>query len=132
MALTPKQEKFCQEVAKGSTYSDAYRCAYDAENSSDTTINNKAYQLMTKGDIRARVSKLKEAVQKDHVLTVESQLEELRELKELSKKEKRYNDAINAVKEQNKLLGFYELDNKQKTPIVKPPKIVFTKASDEV
>lgn len=64
-------------------------------------------------------------------ITLEGQLLELNELRLLCKKEKRYNEAINALKEQNKLLGLYELDNKQKQPNIKPPKIVFTKPTDE-
>lgn len=47
-------------------------------------------------------------------ITLEGQLLELDDLKSLSKDDKRYNEAISAVKEQNKLLGFYEEHNNQR------------------
>ena len=48
-------------------------------------------------------------------ITLERQIKELEELKELSKDDAKYNDAINALKEQNKLLALYVEHNKQKT-----------------
>ena len=51
-------------------------------------------------------------------ITLDSQLLELNELKELARDSEKYSDAINALKEQNKLLALYEEHNKQKTPIV--------------
>lgn len=47
-------------------------------------------------------------------ITLERQVKELEELKTLSKDAEKFNDAINALKEQSKLLGLYEADNKQK------------------
>ncbi|MCG9971005.1 terminase small subunit [Christiangramia crocea] len=51
-------------------------------------------------------------------ITLESQILELNELKDMAKIAEKYNDAINAVKEQNKLLALYEDHNKQKNPPV--------------
>lgn len=47
-------------------------------------------------------------------ITLERQVRELEELKALAKGSEKFNDAINALKEQSKLLGLYEEDNKQK------------------
>ena len=47
-------------------------------------------------------------------ITLERQVLELEELKKLSKDAEKFNDSINALKEQSKLLGLYELDNGQK------------------
>jgi phage terminase small subunit len=47
-------------------------------------------------------------------ITLERQILELEDLKKLSKEDNKFNDAINALKEQSKLLGFYEKDNNQK------------------
>lgn len=69
--LTPKEEKFCHAIVAGENQSDAYRLAYNAKRMKADTINNKAYQLMQKGDIRARVAELRapvvQAVQKDRI-----------------------------------------------------------------
>ncbi len=44
--LTPKQEKFCQSVAKGLTYSDAYREAYNASKMKPESANRLAIKFM--------------------------------------------------------------------------------------
>lgn len=49
-------------------------------------------------------------------ITLESQLLELDNIKTLSTEGKEYNNAINALKEQNKLLGLYSEHNSQKIP----------------
>jgi hypothetical protein len=56
--LTSKQEAFCQEVAKGSNLSAAYRVAYDAQNMKPNIINNEACKLMARQDIADRVNVL--------------------------------------------------------------------------
>jgi phage terminase small subunit len=51
-------------------------------------------------------------------ISFESQLQDLEDIKGLAKKKSKYGDAISAVKEQNKMLGYYEKDNEQKSNIV--------------
>lgn len=60
--LTSKQEKFCHGVVQGLSQADAYRAAYDAGNMKPETVQNKAYQLMSRGDVRARVEELRKPV----------------------------------------------------------------------
>lgn len=60
MALTAKQEAFCQAIAGGSTQADAYRFAYDADNMTDAVVYVKASELMANGNISVRVTELKE------------------------------------------------------------------------
>lgn len=61
--LTVKQELFCQEVAKGSNLSAAYRVAYNSENMKPNIINNEACKLMARQDIADRVNRLIEEKQ---------------------------------------------------------------------
>ena len=49
-------------------------------------------------------------------ITLERQLLELERMKGLSEVKEKFNDAINALKEQSKLLGFYEQHNNQRVP----------------
>lgn len=63
MGLTPKQEKFCQCVAGGMTYKDAYNAAYDT-NGSDRAALNEGSKLALREDIQARISTLLLPVQK--------------------------------------------------------------------
>jgi len=69
--LTPKQEKFCQEYIITGNKSEAYRNSYSAGNMKSETINNKAYQLMLREDIRARVEQLQNELKKRNEITLD-------------------------------------------------------------
>lgn len=74
--LTPKQERFCQEYARFSNASAAYRIAYNTENMQPETIRPKACNLLKQDNIRARVEEIKEeyakkyAAEKDNVVRI--------------------------------------------------------------
>lgn len=70
--LTAKQEKFAQEWYATGNKTEAYRRAYNSENMAEDTINNKAYQLSTRDDIRARYEELQKAGQKRSEVTVDT------------------------------------------------------------
>lgn len=56
--LTVKQELFCQEVAKGSNLSAAYRVAYDTTNMKPAVVNSEACKLMARPIIAERVNSI--------------------------------------------------------------------------
>lgn len=58
----------------------------------------------------AKIAKIAEK----NMITLESQIEELTKIKAQCIESSKYRDAIEAIKEQNKLLGLYEAHNKQK------------------
>lgn len=58
MSLTKKQEIFCKEYVKLDNKSQAYRNAYNTSKMKEDTVNNKAYILSEKGEIRARINEL--------------------------------------------------------------------------
>lgn len=80
MSLTPKQEKFAQEVASGKSQADAYRAAFNCEKSSQTTIIKRASELMADGDISGRVKELTEKSAIRAELTAERVLREVSRL----------------------------------------------------
>lgn len=80
MALTPKQEKFIQGVVSGMTYSDAYRAAYNCVRMKPETVNNKAYELMQKGEISARVEKARAEAAKNAQWSLDLAVERVRKL----------------------------------------------------
>ncbi|MEM8160551.1 terminase small subunit, partial [Morganella morganii] len=51
MALTVKQEKFCQAYVETGNASEAYRSAYSADKMKAATVNSKAYELLNNGEI---------------------------------------------------------------------------------
>lgn len=58
MALTPKQEKFCQQMAKLGNQYKAYCKAYNTKNMKRETIDSRAYELMKNGEITVRLKEL--------------------------------------------------------------------------
>ena len=100
--LTDKQEHFSQLVVKYGNQSKAYREAYDVkEGTKDTTVTVKASELMTNGNVSARVEQLREEtklsnkIDRDWILNKHKVIidwyEELKELaskKDLDKEEK--------------------------------------------
>ena len=105
MTLTAKQEKFCQGVAKGLTYSDAYRKAYDADKMKAETINRKAKELIDNGKIAARIDKLKQRALKRYDLTVDDIISELEEAREIARVTKTSAAMVSASMGKAKLLG---------------------------
>ena len=104
MALTAKQESFAQAVASGMTQADAYRHAYDCENSIDETIYSNSSQLMADTKVAQRVSELKEAIA---IAAIWSRLDSVQTLAEIAKHdEARANEKVAAIKELNAMHGF--------------------------
>lgn len=105
MALTAKQEKFCQGVAKGLTYSDAYREAYNAGKMKAEVIQVKASELLKNGKVAVRVEELKKRALKRYDLTVDDIITELEEARELAKQTNQSSTMVSASMGKAKLLG---------------------------
>lgn len=67
MSLTPKREKFCQEMAKLGNQRQAYKKAYNCKNMKDETIDNNAYMLMQNSEIKARLRELSEETKNKNI-----------------------------------------------------------------
>lgn len=62
MALTPKQEKFCQCVASGMSYKDAYINSYDTKGK-ESTIFAEAGRLALREDIQEKIQALQKPIE---------------------------------------------------------------------
>jgi len=63
--LTPRQERFANEVAAGKSQADAYRVAFPGSLAwQPATVWSRASNLMAKGKVAARVEELREAISK--------------------------------------------------------------------
>ena len=106
--LTDKQKAFALLVAEGSTYSAAYREAYDALSMKKNVIWDEASKLMRNPLVSHRVIELQEKAAERTLVTIEKQTERL---KALSTKGEGFDNpsgisaAINAEREINKLNG---------------------------
>ena len=120
--LTPKQERFCQVYIETGNASEAYRQAYNAEKMRPDTVNNKAYGLLQKGNIRARLDELRAEHKKRHEITVDTLVAELEEARKLAFETDKAAAAVSATMGKAKLLGL--VVDKQETAITQAPTIV--------
>lgn len=56
--LTPKQERFCQEIVKGGSQSDAYRVSFKPKKMKDKTIHEEASRVAADPKVSARIAEL--------------------------------------------------------------------------
>ena len=103
--LTPKQEKFIQNILTGMTQRQAYRDAFNPDNTSDKTVDEKACRLFNEDKIQARYQDLIKELENEAVMTA---LEKRKLLKELAlDKENSVNDRLKALDIDNKMAGEY-------------------------
>jgi phage terminase small subunit len=103
--LTPKQEMFAQAYIETSNASEAYRRAYNAENTKPEVVWVKACELLKHGKVAVRVLQLREEHAARHAITVDSLTQMLKEDRELARKENEPTAAIKAVEVLAKLHG---------------------------
>lgn len=107
MALTPKQEKFAQEVASGKSQADAYRAAFDCTNSKPATIHRKACALMDDGKIAARIESIRAPIVEKVGITLEQHLRDLERLRNLAESDGKYSAAVSAELARGKASGLH-------------------------
>ena len=104
MSLTPKQEKFAQDVASGKSQADAYRAAFNCAKSKPETVIQSASRLMADPNISARVGQLKAQLSEKALWTREDSVRILADIakdEEASRKDK-----TGAIKVLNEMHGF--------------------------
>lgn len=105
--MTPKQEKFCQNIVSGMNQSDAYRGAYNCDGMLPTTINDEAWRSMQNPDISQRIEELRLPIAERIGMGLENYLKELIELKKNAQADEDHNPAIKAHELVGKCLGYY-------------------------
>jgi phage terminase small subunit len=79
--LTPKQEKFVEELIKGKSQREAYKIAYNAKRMKDTTIDSHASRTLKIDKVKARYDELRGKVVKraeeKAIITAEEILKEI-------------------------------------------------------
>lgn len=103
--LTPKQEKFVQNIIEGMSQADAYRNSYSAKRMSDKTIIEEASKLMANPNIATRVQELRDQLANDKIMTAKERLEWLTRL--IKSDEETTSDKLKAADIMNKMQGEY-------------------------
>lgn len=73
--LTPKQERFIQNIVSGMSQRQAYKEAYNAENMKDETIDNEAYKLFKSPDITTRYNELIGELQDKTIMSAKERMQ---------------------------------------------------------
>lgn len=102
--LTPQQEKFAQEVAKGKTLADAYRVAYpNSKDAKSKSVHEMASTVAAKIKVSSRIEMLREKAEVAAVVTRERLLREISRLA--------FSDPRRLVNESGAMVPFHELDD---------------------
>lgn len=110
--LTLKQEAFCLKYIETGNASEAYRLSYAAENMKPETVHRSANELMGNPKVTARLSELRQAVEEQHGVTVDSLLRELEEARMVAKGKEQGGAMVQATLGKAKLAGLMEKDEK--------------------
>lgn len=102
MALTAKQEAFCQNIIDGHTQSEAYRRAYNAENMMDVTIHQEASRIANDRNVSTRIQQLRDQLAERLLFP---RIERLQVLKDIGKGGEKDSDRINAIKVFSDMIG---------------------------
>lgn len=102
--MTPKQERFCSEIASGKSQADAYRAAFDAENMKAATVHKRASELMSNGEITGRVDELRGELAKKALWTREMSVKAL--VRVYAERDTPAAVKVSAVKELNAMHGY--------------------------
>lgn len=103
--LTPKQERFIQNIVSGMSQRQAYKDAYNAENMTDETIDVRACELFNDSKIRVRYQELINKLEEETLMTA---TEKRRMLKEMAlDTSNSITDRIKAIDTDNKMTGEY-------------------------
>ena len=113
LMLTTKQEVFVQKLIEGCSQRESYKFAYEADNMKNETIDKRASELFSKGEIKGRYEELKNELKEKAFYTVEKANDDLNWIKLKAKedieakgiKQANSNAYLNAVKQQIDLNG---------------------------
>lgn len=120
--LTPKNEKFCQNIISGMSGADAYRASYNCSHSRDNVIYVRACELLKKPEVAARIDELRQEIVEKSEITALDLISELEDVRLKAMEIGQTSAAVSAIMGKAKLLGLGS-----ETINIKPPKIELVK-----
>jgi len=128
--LTANQEKFCQVYIQTGNQSESYRQAYPKSLKwKPESVNVNASKMLSDTKVSQRVKELQDKQEKKHDITKDKIVNRLKEIifeqQELGVDKLDLGAMNKAVDTINKMLGYYEEDNKQKTDLSHTVKITW-------
>jgi phage terminase small subunit len=101
-----RHEIFAQEIVKGVSGRDAYKIAGFAV-SNDNAADASASRLLRDVKVQARIAELQEKAQARALVTLEEHIEELKDIRDLAKKNGQASAAVAAEVKRGELMGYY-------------------------
>ena len=118
MALTPKQEKFCQNIASGKDGIESYMSAYDCN--SRHAANIESTKLMKRDDITERITQIRKPilnmVQNTAISERKQQINAIKERIEICKQKEDETSLIRYYDMLNKIYALYKETETENTP----------------
>jgi phage terminase small subunit len=103
--LTPKQEKFVQNIIEGMSQADAYRSAYNTNRMTDKSVWESASKLMNDPKVASRVQELRDQLADESIMTAKERLMWLSQI--IKSKDETTSDKLKASDQMNKMQGEY-------------------------
>ncbi|MBQ2219589.1 MAG: terminase small subunit [Elusimicrobia bacterium] len=105
--LTPKQQKFVDNIVSGKNPSEAYKEAYNTENSSKETIKVNAQKLLTDTNISLTIEQKKAKIEEELIYTAKDSFLNLNFAQEKAIEQGNIQAYLKAEELKGKLLGLY-------------------------
>jgi len=102
MALTVKQEAFCQAILSGMSQSGAYRASYNVKRMKGNAVDVEASRLVDNPNVSLRIAELKAEIAAKYLWTREMSVKALI----TAYKDGRPSEKVSAVKELNAMHGY--------------------------
>ena len=122
--LTAKQEAFIRAYLKCGNASEAYRQSYDAKGMKSETINKRASELLSEGEIAGRVAAFQAKANERAGITLASHLERLAHLSAVAEDLSQISASVKAEELRAKASGLY-VERVEHSGAAEPVKIVF-------
>ena len=105
--LTPKQQKFVDNIVSGKNPSEAYKEAYNAENFKENTLKCEAWKTMQLPHISQSIEERRKQQQEEINYTIKDNFNELDIGAKAAMSEGNFSAYVKAIELKGKLLGFY-------------------------
>ena len=105
--LTPKQQKFVDNIVSGKNPSEAYKEAYNTENSSKETIKVNAQKLLTDTNISLTIEQKKAKIEEELIYTAKDSFLNLNFAQEKAIEQGNIQAYLKAEELKGNLLGLY-------------------------
>ena len=105
--LTPKQEKFCQNIVSGLNPAQAYKQAYNPPTANNNTIRVEAHDTLKSPNVSLRIEELRRKQEKELNYTTKDSFLNLELAQSQALEQGNIQAYLKAEELKGKLLGFY-------------------------